>query len=144
MNYWIFGLPIIAGLLTQAIKVIVEGFKNKFSWNLFSKYGGMPSSHSAFVFGLLAEIVSIDGIYSTTFATALILTILIVRDATGFRRLMDSQAKAINKLTEKLPADKQNDINHLPENIGHTPLQITIGALLGVAIVILGNLILTK
>ena len=142
MNYWILALPIIAGLLTQLIKVIVEIFRGDFSWHVLKKYGGMPSSHSAFVFGLLAEIAYLDGFFSTTFAIALILTILIVRDATGYRRTMDRHAKMINQLVKELPGKEQIDFPYLDEIMGHTPSQVAVGGLLGIIIVIIGNLLI--
>ena len=141
MNYWIFLLPIIALILTQLIKVVIELFSGNFSWHVFKKYGGMPSSHSALVFALLTEVIYIDGIYSTTFAIALILTILIIRDATGYRRNMDCHSQLINSLVKELPSEKQPDLPHLDDTIGHTPLQAAVGAVVGILTVVIGNLL---
>lgn len=142
MTYWVFILPIIAGILTQLIKVVIELFQGNFSWHVFKKYGGMPSSHSAFVFGLLTEMAYIDGLKSTTFAIALILAILIIRDATGYRRDMDRHAQIINQLVKDLPGQEQIILPHLDDHIGHTPRQALVGGLLGILIVALGNLII--
>jgi acid phosphatase family membrane protein YuiD len=142
MTYWIFLLPIIAGILAQLTKIVIELYRGDFSWHVFKKYGGMPSSHSAFVFALLTEVTYIDGFRSTTFAIALILTVLIIRDATGYRRDMDRHAKIINELVKDLPGKEQIYLPHLDDHIGHTPLQATIGAIIGVLVVIIGNLII--
>ena len=142
MSYWIFLLPIIAGILAQLIKVVIEIFQGNFSWHVLKRYGGFPSSHSAFVFALATEIVYVEGIYSATFAVALILLILTIRDATGFRRDLDHHAKIINQIVDKLPDKKQLDLPHLHENIGHTPTQVIAGGIIGIIVVIIGNLFL--
>lgn len=142
MTYWIFLLPIIAGILTQLIKVVIELIKGNFSWHVLKRYGGMPSSHAALVFALLSEVAYVEGMASAAFAIALILAVLIIRDATGYRRLMDKHAKIINTLVNALPDKEQINIPHLDDNIGHSPFQVFVGAGLGIIIVIIGNFLI--
>lgn len=142
INYWIFLLPALAGLFTQLVKLIIELIQGKFTWHALKKYGGMPSSHTAFVFALMSEVILIDGIYSTTFALCLIFAFITVRDATGYRRTMDQHSEIINKLVARLPANEQIDLPRLEETIGHQPMQILVGAIIGVVFVLVGNFIL--
>ncbi|MFA6533959.1 MAG: divergent PAP2 family protein [Patescibacteria group bacterium] len=142
MTYWIFLLPIIAAVLAQAIKVVIELFHGNFSWHVLKKYGGWPSSHSALVFGLLGEMAYAESFYSAAFAVALVLTILIVRDATGYRRDLDRHATIINQIAESLPATKQIKLPHLDNTLAHTPGQIVAGAAVGLLTVIIGNLLI--
>ncbi|MBI5621942.1 divergent PAP2 family protein [Candidatus Falkowbacteria bacterium] len=142
MTYWTFLLPIIAGIVAQLIKIIIELARGTFSWHVVKKYGGMPSAHAAFIFGLLTEVAITDGLASTTFAIALIVTILIIRDATGYRRDMDKHARAINTLSALLPTAQQTRLDHFDDTIGHTPWQAAAGALVGILTIIIGHFLL--
>ncbi|MFA5076083.1 MAG: divergent PAP2 family protein [Patescibacteria group bacterium] len=142
MTYWVFALPIAAGIVTQLTKVIIESAKGQFSWHQLKNYGGMPSSHSAFVVGLMTEIMLIDGLYSTTFAIALVFTILMIRDATGYRLDIGKHAEILNHLVKELPAKEQNKFPFLDERVGHHPKEILVGALIGIAVVLISNIII--
>jgi len=135
-------LPLLALILAQLIKVVIELKERNFSWQVLKKYGGFPSSHSALVFSLATEIAYVDGFYSPAFAVALVLLILTVRDATGFRRDLDHHAIIINKIVDKLPDKKQLDLPYLQEKIGHTPLQIVAGGVIGILTVLIGNFLI--
>ena len=117
--------------------MVIETFKEKFSWSLFNEYGGMPSSHTAFVAGLLATVALYQGINNTVFSVALIFAIITVRDATGFRRHLGKHAQVLNKIVKELPDSKQSDFPILPERLGHTPFQVLVGAIIGALIPIL-------
>ena len=101
--------------------------------------GGMPSSHSAAVFGAAISIGLHEGFDSAVFAVVGVLAMVVVRDATGIRREAGKHAAMLNQITEELNKEKEheneeNAFEHtLKVLLGHTPLQVFFGAILGVA-----------
>ncbi|MGI6030449.1 MAG: divergent PAP2 family protein [Eubacteriales bacterium] len=97
--------------------------------------GGMPSSHTALVVSALVAVYYTDGPASTTFAVMAVVTGVVMYDALGVRRAAGEQAKVINVMVSEW------DWNHpelmgkqLKELLGHTPLEVAAGAVLGVFI----------
>ncbi|MFH1235415.1 MAG: divergent PAP2 family protein [Parcubacteria group bacterium] len=130
-------VPIAAGLIVQAIKLLTDGIRGNFDFkHMWASYGGMPSSHAAFVAALATEVGLKEGIESTAFAIAAVFGILILRDALGLRTHIGRQGKALNALIRNYHPDAQDAIPPLEERIGHTPAQLIIGAMLGVLIVL--------
>ena len=126
----------------QIIKAVIEAvISRSFSIKrLLTGNGGMPSSHSATVCSL-ATITAFDyGVASFEFAIAIIFAIVVMTDASGVRRETGKQAVAINELIEyfsKLRSDMPKphfSEKSLKELIGHTPLQVQVGATLGIII----------
>lgn len=100
--------------------------------------GGMPSSHSATVCGLATAVGINEGLDSTMFAIALILAIVVMYDALGVRRETGKQAKVINEMIE-LFANMGKEMTaeeRLKEFVGHSPIQVLVGAVLGIGIAI--------
>lgn len=129
-SYSLITLPIAALLITQTIKLLTDKVEGNFTWkHLIHDYGGMPSSHSAFVSALVAEIAIWEGINSPIFAVSLIFAILIIRDALGLRNYLSKANKEINKLNKKA---------RLNERLGHTYAQVIVGCLIGVLIALIG------
>ncbi|MFH0828993.1 MAG: divergent PAP2 family protein [Candidatus Kerfeldbacteria bacterium] len=128
-------IPIIAGIIAQASKVVVEAFKTgHIDLRLLNRYGGMPSSHTALVVSLTTVAGLIDGINSTAFVIAFIFSLVTIRDAIGFRMYLGQHASLINKLISELPdAEKIKFPQHIIERIGHTQLEALMGALIGLA-----------
>ena len=97
----------------------------------------MPSSHSATVTALATSSFFVHGAASSEFAISAILAIIVMYDARGVRRETGIQAKVLNDLIELLK-DVHNELmttdEKLKEFVGHTPLQVIVGALLGFAI----------
>lgn len=118
-------VPIIAGIITQLIKVLIDLAKKKFTYESFIRHGGMPSSHSAATAGVTAEVGLALGFDSLLFTVCLIFTLIIVRDALGFRNYLGEFGKAINKLHGK---------KIVKEELGHTFPQIAAGSLVGILI----------
>ncbi|MBI2102296.1 divergent PAP2 family protein [Candidatus Woesearchaeota archaeon] len=91
----------------------------------------MPSSHSAFVVALATSIYLGEGTTSA-FAISLVLALIVLRDAFGVRRSVGMEGKAIQKLFQ---------MHHLKSrfhySLGHTPLQVVVGALIGLAVAVL-------
>lgn len=105
--------------------------------------GGMPSSHSAAVCALATACALRYGLDSGYFAIAFLLCIIVMRDATGVRRETGKQAKVLNRiLSDLFSSTDRDEINeNLKELVGHTPLQVFVGATLGVAMPFLVALI---
>ena len=92
----------------------------------------MPSSHSALVVACAVSIAKLEGVGSTAFAAAAVLAAVVMYDACNVRRSAGDTARLVNKLlqhVEKLTAEELAD--NLREVMGHTPLQVLMGALLG-------------
>ena len=132
--------PIIAWLTAQVIKVFTGMFKErKFHiLTLLFSNGGMPSSHSSAVCALATTACIGCGVASFQFAISCILAIIVMQDASGVRYETGEQAKIINKITKELFSGKPEEINTgLKTLVGHTPFQVFMGALLGIAVGIL-------
>ena len=129
--YQLIIIPLVVGAITQIIKLIIDGIPNNLNWqHLYNDYGGMPSSHTAFVVSLATAIAFREGVSSAAFAISLIFMLIIVRDAVGFRRQLGKNASITNLLTEEV-FKKKNNIPRLREKIGHTVPEVIAGALLG-------------
>ena len=91
--------------------------------------GGMPSGHSATV-SSLATICGLSfGFGSVEFAISAILAIIVCHDATGVRRETGKQAEVLNELLKYLETGSKADLKEL---VGHTPLQVAAGVLIGI------------
>ncbi len=97
--------------------------------------GGMPSSHSATVMSMVTAVAYDCGPGSPEFAIALIFAVIVMHDAMGVRRETGKQAVAINNMLEYFEELGQKPIEvQLKEFVGHTPFQVTMGAILGVVV----------
>ncbi len=134
----------IAWFIAQLLKTIIYAVLNK-ELNMERMYGsgGMPSSHSSTVTALAASSYFLFGAGSSEFAISVILAIIVMYDARGVRLETGLQAKVLNHLWELL-ADVHNEImpmeEKLKEFVGHTPLQVVAGAILGFAIACITHL----
>ncbi|MFC1691446.1 divergent PAP2 family protein [Nanoarchaeota archaeon] len=123
---------VIALLIAQILKFIIHYIMKKevdISVLLF-QYGGMPSSHSSFVMALTTGIFMTEGI-TTTFIVCLGLSLIVIRDAIGVRKQIEQQAKTLNKIIKAIKY-KEFKGKYLKELVGHTPLQVLMGSLLGI------------
>ncbi len=134
---------IIAGflgwLIAQILKVIVDCWvEKKIHIDRFVGSGGMPSSHSALVMALATSVGRYRGMGSCEFALALALAAIVMYDASGVRRETGKQAKLLNRMIEAwhMEGDLQFE-KKLKEFVGHTPLEVMAGAILGIIIGIL-------
>ena len=137
--YYVLISAILGWFLAQLIKMIIAIFtKDKRRLiNVFFSTGGMPSSHSAAVSGLCAACAIHDGFASATFAISLVFAAIVMTDARGVRFEAGKQAAIINRITQKLFEGDPDQVNMgLKELIGHTPVQVFMGALLGIVVAI--------
>ena len=127
---------LLAWFLAQLIKVVLDFILlRKLDVRRFVSSGGMPSSHSALVVACAAAIGKLHGVQSPDFAVAAILSAVVMYDACNVRRSAGDTARLVNKLlqhVEKLTAEDFAD--DLREVMGHTPLQVLMGALLGLGV----------
>lgn len=136
-------VPTIAWLVAQVLKAIIDAAVNKsFSVSRLFGDGGMPSGHSATVMSLATVIGIQNGFGSPIFAVAMIFAIVVMHDALGVRRETGKQAKVILSMLDVINeyfSEKDNTIKNekLKVLVGHTPLQVVLGALLGVGIALL-------
>ena len=125
-------------LIAQILKTIIHTCLTKdFNFERMYGSGGMPSSHSSTVTALATASYFLHGASSSEFAISAILAIIVMYDARGVRRETGIQAKVLNDLIELL-ADVHNEImpldQKLKEFVGHTPLQVLAGGILGFVI----------
>lgn len=146
MNFWaesVLVTSLISWFTAQVIKVITSLIQNKrFDFRRFVGSGGMPSSHAAFVTSLAAAVGITDGFRSTDFAVCTVFALVVMYDAAGVRRAAGQQARILNKLLEDWEkSDFSQSDKHLKELLGHTPKEVLVGALLGIAIALLRHML---
>lgn len=136
MNAWKYMLPpLLAWGIAQALKVIlVSARQRRLNLRVLAETGGMPSSHSALVTGLTFGIGRLNGFNSAPFAIALIFSFVVMYDAAGVRRAAGRQAAVLNRLVEDLVAMRGIREDRLRELLGHTPVEVLVGAVLGAAV----------
>lgn len=121
-------------ILAQFCKCVLHLIvKRNLDLRLFTTTGGMPSSHSAGVMGLSTSVGLINGFSSIEFAIALGYAFIVMYDAAGVRRAAGKQAACLNKIIMDLyKQDLQEAGGKLKELLGHTPMQVFVGALFGI------------
>lgn len=121
-------------ILAQLIKCFWHLIsRRRLDLRLFTTTGGMPSSHSAGVMGLSTSVGLIRGFDSIEFAIALGYAFIVMYDAAGVRRAAGKQAACLNKIIMDLyKQDLVEAGGKLKELLGHTPLQVVVGAIFGI------------
>ena len=140
-----FAYPVISFVLAQGTKILLKTKRRKkLQWRDLFAYSDMPSGHTATVVSL-ATIIALElGLYSAEFALALVFMTIVITDAIGLRNYLGQHGKTLNVLVKDLKEDDFLD-NSYPkqlEQIGHTPLQVLIGALIGAGVSLIGFLFL--
>src|SRR5512139_3619616 len=130
-NHALIG-ALIAWAIAQTIKVPLDYLEtHKWHWALLLQPGGMPSSHSALVVGIAHGVGLAAGFDSASFALSFALAMVVIYDATGIRRQAGLHAELINAMIEDLAAGHPLKNEQLKEVLGHTPLEVLGGILLG-------------
>lgn len=127
----------VAGyFIAQVLKILIGLIRDhKLDMRLMFASGGMPSSHASTVAALCISCARLYGVGSPLFAVTFILASIVMYDAAGVRRAAGEHAKILNQLMKGLTSrDHHLAEASLKELIGHTPLQVVMGALLGIAL----------
>ena len=128
-------VPFLVWFGIQLFKFIYDLVKSKkFNFKRLMQAGGMPSSHSGVVISLTTMIGKNVGINSPLFAVALIFSFIVMYDAAGVRRAAGKQAKLLNKIVETPGLTGLQVSERLVEVLGHTPVQVIVGAAIGVIV----------
>jgi len=138
MIYPIVIIPIIVGCVAQGIKFLLSITRhNKIELKFLFTSGHMPSAHTAFVISLVIIVARYDSIYSTTFAISFVLAYIVIYDALKIRTNIGYNGKVMNKLIREIPGIEKNGYPILRERVGHKPLEVLVGAVLGFFLTIL-------
>lgn len=133
----IFLSAFFAWLIAQLLKVTIYAVVNKkFNFKLLLGSGGMPSSHSATVMALATAVGRTQGWESPLWIVTLTFAIIIMTDAVGVRRAVGQQAKILNKMLDEFCTEGKISETKLKELLGHTPVEVIVGALLGIGIAV--------
>jgi len=124
-------------VIAQALKIPTEYLRSRrWMWAMFFAAGGMPSSHSALMVAATLSIGLYHGFDNPLFALGVAITMIVAHDASGVRRQAGMHAERINVLFDELLKGHMWDENDLREVIGHTPLEVVGGILLGLLVAI--------
>ncbi len=127
-----------AMITAQIIKVPVEYVRTRrWQWGWLLTTGGMPSSHMTLVSCFAALMGLQQGWTSPPFQCALVLALIVMSDAWGARRAAGRQASVLNRIVSDFYRGSRAQPRHLRELIGHTPLEVLAGAVLGVTVAVL-------
>lgn len=135
-------IPIIVAIVTQILKLIIDGIPNNLNWqHLINDYGGMPSAHTAFVTALATVMGLSQGFNSAAFAISFVLMLIVIRDAVGFRREIGRNAVFTNMLANIIYQDAPNKtkakLDLLNEKVGHSLPEVIVGFIVGLSLSII-------
>ncbi len=133
-NKYIY-IPLLTWFCIQTFKVLYDLVTTKkFNFKRIIGAGGMPSSHSAVVMALAIMVGKDHGFGSSIFAMSLIFAFVVMYDATGVRRAAGKQATLLNKIVETPGLSGLEVHERLVEVLGHTPIQVFVGAFIGIIV----------
>ena len=136
----ILDVVVIAWFIAQFYKVVSSLILEKrLNIRRFWETGGMPSSHSSTVSSLATAVGITQGIHSVYFAISVVFAIIVMHDASGIRRAAGKQAGVLNELGKSLSNlfEEKFHQEQLKELLGHTPVEVLAGAILGVVVALL-------
>ncbi|SDY89222.1 divergent PAP2 family protein [Tindallia californiensis] len=130
-------VTLIAWFIAQGLKVLFTLIVDKrFNVLRFVGSGGMPSSHSSFVMSLATGTGRIHGWDSAIFTISLVFAFVVMYDAAGVRYAVGKQAIILNEIMKDYQKDKKMSEEQLKELVGHTPVEVFAGAVLGILVAI--------
>lgn len=134
-GYEVLFIGLSGAFIAQLLKFSIHWLvKREVDFKLFTTTGGMPSSHSAGVVGIATTVGIITGYSSIDFSIAMGYALIVMYDAAGLRRASGKMAVCLNKIMNDFyKHDVQSVGGKLKELLGHTPLEVIAGALLGIA-----------
>lgn len=130
-----------AWFVAQILKTLIFAYLEKqVNWRRMVETGGLPSAHSALVVGLAAGVGLNDGWQSTAFAISLVYALVVMYDAIGIRREAGKHADLLNELLLiSVIRDLYKQREKLKELLGHTPIEVFAGALIGIVMALFVN-----
>lgn len=135
LNNKILMTTLFAWAIAQGIKVFLGIIREKrFNFKWFIGTGGMPSSHAAGATALATACGLQEGFDSILFALAAVFALVTMFDAQGVRRSAGQQAVILNQVLDDIYWKGKIEAERLFELIGHTPLQVITGGLLGIVL----------
>ena len=125
-----------AWLAAQFLKFLLTWLvSGKIKLERLTGSGGMPSAHTAMVVSATIATARVEGLGSAAFAIALVVACIVMYDATGVRRQAGEHAKQLNKINRDNDDDNDSfEDELLKEKLGHTPLEVLGGSLLGIIV----------
>ena len=130
---------LLGTISAQVLKVFIVWLSDRvLDWSLLTSSGGMPSSHTSSVVALAMSIGKYNGWDSSLFAIAVVFAIIVMYDAANVRRSAGDQARMLNILVTQFPDLQELQRQQLKELLGHTPVEVLAGAVLGM---VMGNLV---
>jgi len=136
MQVWsneVLWLPVSAAFAVQLYKFLYEWIlRRDFDLRVLVRSGGMPSSHSAMVTSLVSAVGHRSGTNSDVFALSVIFAVIVMYDATGVRQAAGKQAKVLNQIIRELFTGQPVSEEELKELIGHTSIEVIVGAFIGI------------
>ena len=135
-GYEIILSAILANFIAQFYKFVVFLIiYRKLNFKRLFQTGGMPSSHSSFMMAVATSTGLIAGFNSVSFAIALTIALLVMYDAAGLRRAVGKQASVINQIVSEIFSEHPHlSSQKIKELLGHTPIEVFAGAILGTCI----------
>ena len=133
-NKYIY-VPFLLWLFIQAFKVIYDLITTKkFNFKRIIGAGGMPSSHSAIVTSIATMIGKYEGVDTSIFGLSFIVACVVMYDACGVRQAAGKQARLLNKIIDTPGLTGVEVSERLVEVLGHTPIQVFVGAMIGIIV----------
>lgn len=127
-----FEIALLTSIAVQLYKGLTAWiFKRRLNFRRFVETGGMPSSHSAAVAALTTTVGIDEGAWSTLFGVTLFFSLIVMYDAAGLRRAAGRQATLLNLIVAEHDNRALRE-RKMFELLGHTPLEVLVGAILGV------------
>ena len=135
-NNQIMLCALLSWFIAQVLKIPTNLITEKrLDWKRLLGSGGMPSSHTSFVVALTIMVGAVEGFGSALFAVSFTLAAIVMYDATGVRRETGTQAQVINEILRNVFIDgKPISEDNLKELVGHKPVEVAAGFILGVIV----------
>lgn len=134
MSNHILMIALLSWFFAQVFKVILTLINEKrLDLSKFIASGGMPSSHSSFTTALAIGVGQTHGYNSSLFAVAAVFSFVVMYDAANVRLEAGKQAALLNRIIDVMQDPNVTLDERLKELLGHTPIQVAAGALLGIA-----------
>jgi acid phosphatase family membrane protein YuiD len=128
----------VAWVIAQSSKPFLQYIRDReWNWSWFFSAGGMPSTHSAIIVAATTALGMVRGLASPEFAFGVAVSMVVLYDAAGVRRQAGEHARVINAIIEDLAHGHPLKEENLKELLGHTPGEVAIGVLVGLAVAII-------